>query len=48
MNWSNEKCIDFYYGEYKQGSIFGKKSSIKLGIYPSYLEGMGFDFYEDE
>lgn len=39
MNWSTEKCIDFYYGEYKQGGIFGKKRSVKLGIYPSYIEG---------
>ena len=48
MNWSTEKCIDFYYGEYKQGGIFGKKRSVKLGIYPSYIEGMGFDFYNEK
>ena len=48
MNWSTEKCIDFYYGEYKHGGIFGKKRSVKLGIYPSYIEGMGFDFYNEK
>lgn len=26
----------------------GKKDSIKLGIYPSYIEGIGFDVYENE
>lgn len=42
-----EKCIDFYYGIYKK-NILGKKDSIKLGIYPSYIEGIGFDVYENE
>lgn len=42
-----EKCIDFYYGIYKK-NILGKKNSIKLGIYPSYIEGIGFDVYENE
>lgn len=42
-----EKCIDYYYGEYKS-RIFGKKSNIRLGIYPSSLEGIGFIVYENE
>lgn len=41
MGWESEKCIDFYHGEYKSG-IFSKKSTIRLGIYPSQLEGTGF------
>lgn len=47
MNWDKEKCIDNYYGEYKNG-IFGKKYYISLCIYPSYLEGAGFELYENE
>lgn len=43
----SEKCIDFCYGEYKNG-IFGKKSSVRLGIYPSNIEGIGFIVYEGE
>ena len=47
MGWDAEKSIDYYYGEYKNG-FFGKKSSIKLDIYPSQLEGTGFELYENE
>lgn len=43
----NEKCIECFYGEYKK-SILGKKHSIKLFIYPSYLEGNGFLLYDGE
>ena len=46
MNEKFEKDIDFYYGEYKNG-IFSKKSSIRLGIYPSQIEGDGFSFYDN-
>ncbi len=42
-----EKCIECFYGEYKK-SILGKKHSMKLFIYPSYLEGVGFLWYGDE
>jgi hypothetical protein len=47
MSWDSEKCIDYYYGEYKK-SIWGKKCRVKLCIYPSQLEGMGFELYDDE
>ena len=40
----SEKCIDFYYSDYKNG-IFGKKISIRLAVYPSYIEGIGFGVY---
>lgn len=41
-----EKCIDFYYGEYKSG-LLSKKYDIKLGVYPSKLVGMGFEYYNN-
>ena len=43
----SEKCIDFYYSDYKNG-IFGKKISIRLAVYPSYIEGIGFGVYENQ
>lgn len=46
MDEKYEKYIDFYYGEYKNG-IFSKKSTIRLGIYPSRIEGDGFSFYDN-
>lgn len=46
MDEKFEKSIDFYYGEYKIG-IFGKKDKIRLGIYPSQIEGDGFTFYDN-
>lgn len=42
----SEKCIDFCYGEYKNG-ILGKKNSVRLAIYPSSIEGIGFVVYEE-
>lgn len=42
-----EKCTECYYGEYKKG-ILGKKHSMKLFIYPSYIEGIGFLWYGGE
>ena len=47
MDEKFEKCIDFYYGEYKN-SIFSKKSKIRLRIYPSQIEGDGFSFYDNK
>lgn len=47
MNKKMEKCIDFYYGEYKNG-VFGKKTTIRLRIYPSLIEGDGFSFYDNK
>ena len=47
MNWDTEKCIDSYYGKYKNG-ILGKKSDIKLAIYPSKIEGMGFSLCDNK
>ncbi len=47
MNFNIEKCIDFYSGEYKNG-IFGKKHSIKIYIYPSYIEGVCFMFFDND
>lgn len=44
MAYGAEKVIDFYYGEYKNG-LFGKKHDLKLFIYPSYIEGNGFEVY---
>lgn len=44
---TNEKCIECFYGEYKK-SILGKKHSIKLFIYPNYLEGIGFLWCDGE
>ena len=44
---NNEKCIEYYYGEFKKG-IFGKKHSMKLFVYPSYLSGIGFVWYDGE
>lgn len=41
-----EKCIDFYYGEYKSG-LLSKKYDIKLGVYSSKLVGMGFEYYNN-
>ena len=46
MNEKMGKCIDFYYGEYKSG-ILGKKTAIRLGIYPSQIEGVGFSLFEN-
>lgn len=46
MDEKFEKCIDFYYGEYKNG-IFGKKFKIRLGVYSSQIEGDGFSFYDN-
>lgn len=47
MNLNIEKCIDFYSGEYKNG-IFAKKHNIKLYIYPSYIDGDCFMFFDNE
>lgn len=47
MNVKSEECIDFYYGEFKNG-IFGKKTTIRLRIYPSHIEGDGFAFYDNQ
>ena len=47
MNWDSEKCIEYYYGEYKNG-IFIKKYNMRLGIYPSRIEGVGFQFFDNE
>lgn len=47
MGWDSEKCIEFYSGEYKNG-IFGKKYNMRLDIYPSQIEGTGFEFFENE
>lgn len=41
----DEKCIDFYCGEYKSG-IFGKKAAIRLGVYSSQIKGEGFSYYD--
>lgn len=43
-----EKIIDTYIGEYKKGGLFSKKNVIKMYIYPSHIEGCGFDYYEGE
>lgn len=48
MGWDSEKCIDFYYGEYKKSGIFGKKCIVKILVYSSKIEGEGFNLYEDE
>lgn len=48
MGWNTEKYIEYYYGEYKKKGVFAKKSSIKLGVYPSFLEGNGFVLYDNE
>lgn len=42
-----ENSIECFYGEYKK-SILGKKYSMKLYVYPSYLEGIGFLWYDGE
>lgn len=47
MNDNSEKCIDFYFGEYKKG-VFGKKNNIRLWIYPSTIEGIGYVIYRNE
>ena len=47
MSWDSEKCIEYYYGEYKNG-IFSKKYNMRLGIYPSRIEGVGFQFFDNE
>ncbi len=47
MSWDCEKCIDFFYGEYKNG-LFGKKYTIRIDIYPSRIEGIGFMYYDGE
>ncbi len=48
MNWYDaEKPIDSYYGEHRKG-LFGKKCPIKLHIYPSHIEGVGYSFTSDE
>lgn len=36
-----EKEIDSYYGEYKKG-LLGKKCPIRLCVYSSHIEGMGY------
>lgn len=43
----SEKCIDFYYGNYKN-NFLGKKITIRLGIYPSNITGTGFPIYEQK
>lgn len=45
--YTSEKCIECFYGEYKK-NIFGKKHSMKLFLYSSYLEGNGFLWYNGE
>lgn len=47
MNGKLGEGIDSYYGEYKS-SIFSKKTTIRLRIYPSHIEGDGFAFYDNE
>ncbi len=50
MSWYNEiseKLIDSYDGEHRKG-LFGKKCPIKLHIYPSHIEGVGYSFTSDE
>lgn len=42
------KCIEYYYGEYKKGGIFGKKYNVRFGIYPTCIEGTGFGLYDNE
>ncbi len=49
MGWCNEeKCIDFYRGEYKKKIFFGKKFKISLNVYPSKIEVNGFELYDNE
>lgn len=47
MGWDSEKYVDFYYGEYRNG-ILGKKHHIELGVYPSRIQGTGFQFCDNE
>lgn len=47
MNGKLGEGIDSYYGEYKN-SIFSKKTTIRLRIYPSHIEGDGFAFCDNE
>lgn len=47
MSWEKEKCIDFYYGEYKKG-ILGKKNTVRLCVYPTGVEGTGSVYSDDE
>lgn len=50
MSWYdeiNEKVLDFYSGEYKKG-LLGKKCLIKLSVYPSHIEGIGFVMEQGE
>ena len=47
MNGKLGEGIDPYYGEYKS-SIFSKKTTIRLRIYPSHIEGDGFAFCDNE
>lgn len=47
MGWDAEKIVDYYFGEYKKGGVLGKKHSVELMIYPSKIEGKGFELYEN-
>lgn len=44
MSWYEdafEKTVDSYYGEYRKG-VFGKKCQVKLYLYSSHIECMGY------
>lgn len=44
MSWDDErfeKELDYYHGEYKKG-LLGKKCPVRLYVYPSHIEGMGY------
>ncbi len=45
--WDVEKSIDYYYGEYKKKAFMSKKVRVALDIYPSKIEVIGFDLYNN-
>lgn len=50
MSWENErfeKTLDSYYGEFKKG-LLGKKCPVRLYVYPSHIEGIGYSFNINE
>lgn len=50
MSWDKdtfEKTIDYYYGEYRKG-VFGKKCKVKLYIFSSHIECLGYPIILNE
>lgn len=45
---NTEKATASYYGDYRRGGLLGKKCSVKVLIFQSYIQVEAFEFYDSK